>query len=175
MYKTERHRFGLWVVFVSLVTLSLACSSSKAVKTSPQTEAQITGFEKMDESFEPRAVLDYDIAIEDLASTSDPQDEYVFSQPTLEDSVGIGYRVQLVQTADPEEAKNVQRDAIFRFEEEVYRIFNAPFYKVRIGDLINWNDAEKLQKLAIQKGFKEAWIIQTQINLKKAYQWMEDL
>ena len=116
------------------------------------------------------------VNIEDIESTlPDPQGEYLFSQPTLEDSVGIGYRVQLVQTSDPEEAKNVQREAIFRFEEGVYRVFNAPFYKVRIGDLVNWNDAEKLQKLAFQKGFKEAWIIQTQVNLKKAYQWMENL
>ena len=49
-----------------------------------------------------------------------------------------------------------------------YRVFDPPFYKVRVGDFINWYDAEKLQKLAIQKGFREAWVIRTKVNLMRA-------
>jgi hypothetical protein len=29
--------------------------------------------------------------------------------------------------------------------------------------------------LAIQKGFREAWVIRTKINLKKAYKWLDEL
>ncbi|TDI88028.1 MAG: SPOR domain-containing protein [Caldithrix sp.] len=87
--------------------------------------------------------------------------------------MGTGYRIQIIQTTDPEEARNVERDAILRFDEEVYRVFDPPFYKVRVGDFVNWNDAEKVQKVAIRRGFRDAWVIRTKINLKKAYGELE--
>jgi hypothetical protein len=93
----------------------------------------------------------------------------------LKDSIGTGYRVQLMQTTEPEEAKDVERDAILRFDEGVYRVFDPPFYKVRVGHFADWYDAEKIQKLAIQKGFREAWVVRTKVNLKKAYKWIDEL
>ena len=82
----------------------------------------------------------------------------------------------VMQTEDNENAKDIQRDALLGFsDQEVYSVFDPPFYKVRIGDFVNWHDAEKLQQLAIKKGYKDAWIIPSKINLKRAYQWMDEL
>lgn len=84
-----------------------------------------------------------------------------------EDNFVNGFRVQLIQTSDREEADEIQDLAILRFREEVYRVFEAPYYKVRIGDFTDWHDAEELQKRAKQKGFQDAWVVGDRVMLNK--------
>lgn len=164
------------LIYILPILLLWGCAAGKKIQRPPAESGLIQNFEVMKEDFEPVDLNDDDIIIEDTEELSTSfEDRLVTQVNTSEDSVVTGYRVQLIQTTDPEEAKNVQRDAILRFNEEVYRVFDPPFYKVRIGDFVNWYDAEKFQKIAIQKGFREAWVIRTKINLKKAYKWLEEL
>jgi plastocyanin len=164
---------ALKVIF-SLILLS--CAASEKVQRPPEESRTIKNFEKMNEDFDPTTLDDDDIIIEDKNTSGIGfEDKWITETEATEDSVVTGFRVQLIQTTDPEEAKNVQRDAILRFNEGVYRVFDPPFYKVRVGDFVNWYDAEKFQKLAIQKGFREAWVIRTKVNLKKAYKWIDEL
>jgi hypothetical protein len=131
----------------------------------------------MNESFDPLSLSDDDIVIEqENSSQTSSGDAGAGTAAAAEDSIGNGYRIQLAQTEDNEEAKEIQRDALLGFSEhEVYSVFDPPFYKVRIGDFINWHEAEKLQQLAIRKGYKDAWIIPSKINLNHAYKWMDEL
>lgn len=150
--------------------IMVGCSGSKTVTRPPEKSGEIENFQAMKEDFNPVDLNDDDIEIpesdggevglEDILSTS---------SAVSQDTIGTGYRVQIIQTTDPEEARNVEGDAIMRFDEAVYRVFDPPFYKVRVGDFVNWNDAEKVQKVAIQRGFRDAWVIRTKISLKKAY------
>lgn len=160
-----------------LIFIFLGCAAGEKVKRPSSKEpGAVVNFEAMNEDFDPEKLDDDNISIEETEKTYINLEDRLLTQgESLEDSVVTGYRVQLVQTTAPDEAKNVEREAIFRFNEEVYRVFDAPFYKVRVGDFVNWYDAEKLQKLAIQKGFREAWVIRTKINLKKAYKWLDEL
>jgi hypothetical protein len=48
--------------------------------------------------------------------------------------------------------------------DSVYVDFEAPNYKVRIGDFINRDSAESLQKDLVQMGYYSAWILRTRIN-----------
>lgn len=167
-----------FLTFVTLICLMavIGCGGAKKVTKEEPSEQGIRNFDKMREDFDPISLGDYEIEIEDSELPASSFDEFTFdSDKSQQDSVGIGYRVQLIQTTDPEEAKNVQRDALLRFDADVYRVFDPPFYKVRVGDFANWYDAEKLQKQAIQKGFREAWVIRTKVNLKKAYKWLDEL
>jgi len=128
----------------------------------------------MKEDFNPVDLNDDDIEIPDAEVGAASLDDVLnASSAVSRDTIGTGYRIQIIQTTDPEEARNVERDAILRFDEEVYRVFDPPFYKVRVGDFVNWNDAEKVQKVAIRRGFRDAWVIRTKINLKKAYEELE--
>ncbi len=163
-------------IAILVACLFLGCASPKPAKRPAAEIGAIRNFEQMNEDFDPTALSDDDIRIEDVNVTpTSPED--VADNPDLaaKDSLVTGYRIQLRQTEDAEEAKNVQKDAILRFNYDVYRVFDPPFYKVRVGDFLNWYDAEKLQKLAIQKGYHEAWVIRTKVNLKKATKWMEEL
>ncbi len=162
---------NLGAVLFLLAALALsACSSSQKMARPDNTGQHSEGFDGMDEDFNPAELDDYDLDIEDPVraghSDSDNMEKQVAAP---QDTLGTGYRVQVIQTTDPEEAKEVEREALLRFDHDVYRVFDPPFYKVRVGDFVNWRDAEKLQDLAIKKGFRDAWVIRTTINLTKAY------
>jgi len=153
-----------------LVGFNFSCGSSGKVAKKSSRKTQSGGVSGMREDFNPVDLNDDDPnLIPDVASSENTSDnsESVTGAPV--DSIGTGYRIQIIQTTDPEEARTVQQDAILRFDHEIYRVFNPPYYKVRVGDFVNWTDAEKVQDLAIRKGFREAWVIRTKVNLKKAY------
>ena len=156
-------------IFLFAVFL-VGCAGSKRVSMPASDTGRVKDFDLMKEDFDPVALKDDDIEIKQPeVTTGDEKDVYNYSSSVAHDTVGIGYRIQIVQTTDPEEAKEVMRDAILKFDHEVYRIFDAPHYKVRIGNFVNWNDAEKVQEIAIKKGFRESWVIRTKIDLRKAY------
>jgi hypothetical protein len=46
----------------------------------------------------------------------------------------------------------------------VYVDFEAPNYKVRIGDFIDRDSAESLQQELVQMGYNSAWILRSRIN-----------
>ncbi len=156
-------------IFILAMLLS-GCAGGKRVSVPKSGGEPVKDFHLMKEDFDPVALKDDDIEIKQPEiSQRDEKDVFNFSASADRDTVGIGYRIQIVQTTDPEKAKEVMRDAIIRFDHEVYRVFDAPHYKVRLGNFVNWNDAEKVQELAIKKGFRESWVIRTKIDLRKAY------
>jgi hypothetical protein len=168
--------FVLSANFVFLNFLLFGCASSQKTAPSRGEKAIIKNFELMDEEFDPLTLREDDIQIEDATSTSSAPEEVAENvEAAITDTLVTGYRIQIIQTSDSEEAKNVQRDAVLRFNEDVYRVFDPPFYKVRVGNFLNWYDAEKLQKLAIQRGYRDAWVVRTKVNLKKASRWIDDL
>lgn len=167
---------SLRLAVIVLLAFLASCASQQVV-TRPVTKEPktIVNFDKMNEDFDPVALNDEDIEFEDSDVPYTSFDVDVLNpDAAVTDSVVTGYRVQIFQTTDREEAKNVQRDAIIRFEEDVYWLFDPPFYKVRVGDFVNWFEAEKLQQLAIKKNYREAWVVRTKVNLKKAYQWIDE-
>ncbi|MFQ5708296.1 MAG: SPOR domain-containing protein [bacterium] len=172
MEKTARLS-ALCLGFSVIVLMAWGCASTRKVKAPSRKNPKLfTNFEQMDERFDPTTLNDEDIIIEETQGRgSAVEDILASSSETAADSVVTGYRVQLIQTSDPEEAREVQKGAILRFDADVYRVFDAPFYKVRVGDFVNWYDAQKLQKVAIAKGYREAWVIRTKINLKNAKRW----
>lgn len=160
-------RFLSLGLMLSFVVFGCAGGGS-ARKPDVSKKPSIRNWDEMNESFDPNSLKDYDIEIPEQQSSGSNVD-ITFDAP--QDSVAEGYRIQVVQTEDPMLAKEIQRDAILAFSEyEIYYDFKPPFYKVRVGDFVNWNDAEKLQQLAVRKGFKDAWIVPTKVDLTKAYQ-----
>ncbi|MFQ5677791.1 MAG: SPOR domain-containing protein [bacterium] len=167
----------LFVSLVAMVFLSCAGQNKARVANPSNTKSMtVKDFEKMREDFDIAALDDYDITIEESdINYADVNNTEARTGEVSADTVGTGYRVQLMQTTEPDEAKEIEREAILRFQEDVYRVFDPPYYKVRLGDFATWYDAEKVQKLAIQRGFREAWVVRTKVNLKKAYKWLDEL
>lgn len=163
-------KFGLILIFLG------GCAGSKKGGLADTNSTGIRNFELMREEFDPLSLDDDDIRIEETIETDGDIDEiFLDSEEALTDSVVTGYRVQLIQTTDPEEVRNVQKDAILQFDHRVYRVFDPPFYKVRVGNFAEWRHAENLQREALKRGYREAWVIRTKVNLKQAAKGSDDM
>ncbi len=88
-----------------------------------------------------------------------------YNQTIDQDSIIIeGYRVQVLATRERFKAEKLQSDLEELFEYKIYVIFEAPNYKVRIGDFIDRQKAEKFRKKLSGNGYSSAWIIRTKFD-----------
>jgi hypothetical protein len=79
----------------------------------------------------------------------------------LEERAPYIYRVQLASTQNLEQARTIEEHALQTFEEEVIVQFDSPFYKIRVGRMNNREDAQSLQRMAIETGYRRSWVIRT--------------
>jgi len=75
-----------------------------------------------------------------------------------------GFRVQIFASSTQKGASKVADDARSLFGGKVYIEHTPPYYKVRIGDCLTKEEAESLKNLAINKGFRGAFVVETMIN-----------
>jgi len=74
-----------------------------------------------------------------------------------------GFRVQVLATSSQENADRLRYELAIEYGKDIYIIFDAPNYKVRIGNFIDRRLAEKLRLELINKGYPSSWIIRTRI------------
>ena len=91
--------------------------------------------------------------------------ELLLSRDSVQ-SVSEGYRVQVLATRYFERADSLALIMKNTVRDSVYVDFEAPNYKVRVGDFIDRNSAESLQQDLVQMGYNSAWILRSRINSK---------
>ena len=74
-----------------------------------------------------------------------------------------GFRVQVFATQDRKKAEDIKEELSFKFDEKIYIIFEAPNYKVRIGNFLDRDDAEKLRMELVKESLSSSWIVRTKI------------
>ena len=77
-----------------------------------------------------------------------------------------GFRVQLFATKDIESATVAKKEAEFVFTDDsvkLYIEFDSPYYKLRIGDFQNRDNAEAFREIAREKGYSSSWIVKTKV------------
>lgn len=75
-----------------------------------------------------------------------------------------GYRVQLFSGHDQKIAKSIEARLKVNYQHKVFILYEAPLYKVRIGDFRNRDDAFRFCKQLIKEGFRSAWVVKSPIN-----------
>ncbi|RKZ34383.1 hypothetical protein DRQ33_02305 [bacterium] len=76
---------------------------------------------------------------------------------------GWGYKIQIFSTLQQDEAEKVAQEIGEKLDEKVYIEFNPPYYKVRIGNCSNSDDAEELLAQIKKLGYPNAWIVRARI------------
>ncbi|MBN2009943.1 SPOR domain-containing protein [candidate division KSB1 bacterium] len=151
--------------------LIMGCGGAKQQTVNTDTTPPERRQGKILEDFDPLTLNDEDLTIKSTRSVeakSDYDDSFLPDMDSEQTGAteSDGYRVQICAVSVEDTARNIQRDAILKLNENVYLKFDSPYYKVRIGDCKTRYEAEQLQRLAIQKGFNEAWVVKTTIQLK---------
>jgi len=80
--------------------------------------------------------------------------------------IAPGYRVQLYSGSSREIARVKRTELKVRYQYEVYLIYEAPFYKVRIGDFWSRDDALRFSRVLRKEGFRESWVVKSPVILK---------
>ncbi len=58
-----------------------------------------------------------------------------------------GFRIQVISTTNRDLANKVKSDVLSRFtDEKAYLTYNSPYFKVRIGNFITKDEAEKFRQ-----------------------------
>ena len=74
-----------------------------------------------------------------------------------------GFRVQVLATSSRENADRLRDELSIEYGKDIYIVFEAPNYKVRIGNFIDRRQAENSRLELIKKGYLSSWIIRTRI------------
>jgi len=71
-----------------------------------------------------------------------------------------GFRIQVILTQDIDQAMAVRDSLTTQFEDElVYVVYDAPYYKIRIGNYADRALANPLLRKLKHLGFDEAWVV----------------
>lgn len=167
-----------FIIFIFL----MSCAASKKVMppAEKKNETSVAQTAKYDESFDPLSLEDNDIVIEKRAhQTASPKAPLkdvrttFGNKETIPDSLlsykeADGFRVQIFAGRNIEAATMAEAKAKEDFEKKgykVYLIFEAPFYKLRVGDFTDRNDAENLRSLAKSLGYKSAFVVRSKVKV----------
>ena len=153
-------------IVLFLAGFLMACAGSKELAEKPEAET-----EKIDynESFDPLTLNDDDIVIVADAKISEKNiipENKDNSQEIIPGKEVNGFRVQLIATKNIETASLVKLESTERFSRDgqnIYEIFEAPLYKIRVGDCLTRDDAEALRDLAQKYGYREAFIVKSKV------------
>ena len=84
----------------------------------------------------------------------------------LESRINDGYRIQIFEST----VSSIARAEAKRFQnilgDSVYIDFEAPLYKLRIGNYIERKNAERAVESIARLGAKDSWIVRTKIDLE---------
>lgn len=84
----------------------------------------------------------------------------------LESRINDGYRIQIFEST----VSSIARAEAKRFQnilgDSVYIDFEAPLYKLRIGNFIERKNAERAVEAIARLGAKDSWIVRTKIDLE---------
>lgn len=76
-----------------------------------------------------------------------------------------GYRVEVLATDDLNEANNMRAELRFKLRQNIYIIFDPPFYRVRTGDYEDRASAENQSFKLKQLGYTECRVVSDSIKV----------
>ena len=153
-----------------IILIMFGCSGTKELINVEKKSGERIGI--VNENFDPSIFDENKLEFKKTISPeskSDNIDTLLFQTIAEESSLEEvnGFRVQICAVSNKEKAKQIQQDVILRFvNEDIYMDYHAPYYKIRVGNCLTRYEAEELQKLIVQKGFTDAWIVRTKVKPK---------
>lgn len=84
------------------------------------------------------------------------------------------YRVQVFTGLVHGEARQIAHVAEEIFDQPVYIDYEVPNYKVRVGDWVNRDEAERYRQKARTVGYTNAWVVMVSVDVRETQQLYND-
>jgi hypothetical protein len=86
----------------------------------------------------------------------------------IEEEIVQGFRIQIFSSSGVDEVALMKEVAGRKFiDDSVYVVYDAPVYKVRVGDFLNRYEANQRLPEFVEKGYRDAWIVPDRIIQRK--------
>jgi hypothetical protein len=158
-----------------LALMAAGCAPSSSLRN--EEPKQETTKEKKLPLAEYEATLnpaDYDQEVEVVEKTHREEKKQQAPVEIPRDSVVVkeevvqGFRIQVFSSSGVDEAALMKEVVIEKFSgDSVYVVYDAPVYKVRVGDFVNRYEANQRLPEFIEKGYRDAWIVPDRIIQRK--------
>jgi len=170
-YEVMKLLRNLRFFFIFMLLLLLSCSLSQfGWKEEGEQQKRPGKKETLVEDFDPLTLNDDDLVItpiepdivKEAPVVPESIDEVDEVQENVKETI-MGYRVQVLLTGSEEQAGEATKKARMRFQENVYRVFETPYWKIRVGDCTTRKEAELLKEVAEKNGYPDAWIVPSEV------------
>ena len=168
------HRSALSIFILSWIVFTLVgwgCAFVPKTGFKPKEEKPPEQKEEVEqiEDFDPLSLDDDDISITEPTEPTRSQEREEEIPPVVvpetEEAKEIeqvqGYRVQIFVSSSMESAQNIMAEADKIFPNEVYLQYDAPYYKVRVGNCLTRREGDLLRERAIRRGYRDAWVVRS--------------
>jgi hypothetical protein len=152
--------------------LAAGCSSSRSFKEETKPEQEESVAKKMPLS-EYEATLnpaDFDQEVEIIQKVHGEEKLQQSHLDIPKDSVVIqeeqvqGFRVQVFSSSNFDDASLMKSQTLRKFKDDsIYVVYDAPVYKVRVGDFLNRYEANQRLPEFVEKGYRDAWVVPDRI------------
>jgi hypothetical protein len=78
-----------------------------------------------------------------------------------------GFKVQVFATRVSHSADSIKAGLDKKVNEDVSIVFDAPVYKVRVGNFVTRNEAEDMKINLVKFGYDTAWIVRSKVLARK--------
>jgi hypothetical protein len=154
-----------WLSLLFLFVVLSGCKTPRATEKTPEPESSFDAFlAKYEKSFDPSK---YNPPIDSILATERKQHRAMDAGRiiTVAPPETIpGFRVQVLFTPEIEQA-NLTRDTLLSElpDEWSYIVYDAPYYKVRVGNFVDRGLAAQMVKKLTNFGFQDAWVVPDKI------------
>lgn len=146
-------------IVVFLFTSVVFSQSDTDSVSSPRAE-QLEMFER---SFKP-SFYDTEVYLYKRNDSSKTFGQSINPLTTAPPETLQGFRIQLLATNNFDDANTTRNSLTVAFPDLwIYLVFEAPTYKVRVGDFVNRPEAKPLLDQFQSQGYKKAWIVPDRI------------
>jgi hypothetical protein len=171
LYPIKTHT-RLFAGIILLTALMTGCTSSKPfqVEEKPKIEQPKEKILLLSEYEATLNPVEFDREIEfvqKVRGTEQKQQnplELPKDSRIVQEEVVQGFRIQIFSSSNVDETTLMKNLAFEKFvSDSIYVVYDAPVYKVRVGDFINRYEANQRLPEFVERGYRDAWIVPDRI------------
>ncbi len=175
-YHIEVRRVASSIVLLLILFIWNGCSSSSETtegKSRSQTvleEGSSAPLHVFEQTLNPSDFdEDVEVVLKTQKETETETKVNVGQDSTIvEEEVAQGFRIQIFATSNIDEANAIRAAALQKMaDDSIYVVFDAPVYKIRVGDFPTRLEANRKLAALIEKGFSDAWVVADRIVQRK--------
>ena len=156
---------GFAILLILSVCFFFGCSGSVETARLETTKETLSDFlARYEKTFNPSQ---YEIEINKVTSAALQESTHTHTAAvadTVAPEMISGFRVQVLATEEIDTATQLKDSLSTLLQDQwTYVVYDAPYYKVRVGNFIDRFIANALVDMLVKQGFASAWVVPDQV------------